>query len=1035
MSKKDMNIHEKRLSSFTRKRRASSAVGNKNAGSGKWPHEQPSPQELADAGFYFNPSDAHLDNVTCYLCDKDLDGWEQDDDPIAEHFKHCPDCGWAQVAYALAFRDDQKALSDPRGAMMTEARIMTFGKKWWPHEEKRGWLPKIETMAEAGWHHAPVKDSKDYTSCAYCDLTLDGWEMNDDPLEEHRRRSQDCLFFTWKPAPKRATKRASRASIQSTVSSIGDEEEPTQKPARGRKGKRAPSVVRELSVDPEPIVIDEPVKAPRGRKRASSIVQNPEPVILWDGSKDTDEEEVQPPPAKRRTTRASLAKQSSVNPEADSKMADSDNESVAAGPARGRPKKGVRSASKTRRPVVKKNSKTFVPDDDEIDRALALDFDRPLTDEEDAATFKKPFVRTNKRLTRSRTSIAVEESMRNAPEGVLIPTARRTDRVSRTPLGTATPGSIRRSPTKALFKDSNQDFSMPIVIPKHLAQADIEEAPGSLRRMGRYDDKVESAPVEVAPAEEPEPKRPATKKVVRGRKVAPPPQEVEAPKPRRGRVVAKAQKPPSRSPSVDRQPPIPAQMEPERPVVEELPPPPARIEEPSEAPLRTKRVRKIKGRASVLSTTSMNSIASDNTGSHLTSSIRSMISDTTGAHNMTSSMRSVASGTTGAHNMTSSMRSMASESEQMATSLDESIIIHDSMTAPEAEAEDAISDAGSVIRYKINPRERQPEEEIAPPPKIKRGKKATAPPKKRPTRSSLLSVATDKTADSVGNSGDETDASRASASGTGKKTKKGSKKLGKKTTQSRNIEDILKKGSESFFAPSQSEELTSSIHEGAKRPRPVKKLMNAIEIEPRNSAKPEDPYQTEEDEPRSVPKGSRPVATGRSVSFSSRTQDPDLYPGSDTEPDEVVPPPASAPAPPPAVAPVSPPRPARRPAAIPHSPTRMPRSPARIPLSPVRTQITVPLASTPKTKPSGKLATVRPWTAVDLDTVFHASEMEIDDDAGLTEKEKEMTVADWVKWNAVQGEEKLCRDAERLIEIFEREGRRAIDAVEGIETV
>jgi len=790
-------------------------------------------------------------------------------------------------------------------------------------------------------------------------------------------------------------------------------------------------VARELSVDPEPILIDEPVKAPRGRKRASSIIQNPEPVIIWDGAKDTDEDDIQPPPAKRRTTRASLAKQSSVNLNADAKMADSDNESVAAGPARGRPKKGVRSASKTRRSVVKKNSKTFVPDDDEIDRALALDLERPLTDEEDVATFKKPFVRTTKRLTRSRTSIAVEESMRNAPEGVLIPTARRGDRVSRTPLGTATPGSIRRSPTKALFKDNNQDFSMPIVIPKHLAQADAEEGPCSPQGIGRYEDKVENAHVEVAPAEELEPNRPVAKKVARGKRAVPP-QEAEAPKPRRGRVVAKAQKPPSRNTSVDNQPPLPTQVESEKPVVEKLPPPPARIEEPSEAPLRTKRVRKIKGRASVLSTTSIDSIASDNTDAPMASSMKSILSDTTAAHNMTSSMRSIVSGTTGTHNMTSSMRSMASESEQIATSIDESIIIHDSAIAPEAEAEAVLSDAGSVIKYKINPRGRQPEEEIAPPPKIKRGKKATVPPKMRPARSSLLSTTTDKTAGSVGNSGDESDASRASASGGGKKPKKGGKKLGKKTAQSRNIEDILKKGSESFFASSQSEELTSSIHEGSKKARPVKKLMKAIEIEPRNSAKPIDPDQTEEDEPKSIPKGSRPRATGRSVSFSDRALDPDLYPGSDTELDEVVPPPAP---PPLSAAPASPPRPTRRAPAIPHSPARMPQSPARIPLSPVRTQITVPLASTPKTKPSNKLATVRPWTAVDLDTVFHGSDMEIDENAGLTEKEKEMTVADWVKWNAARGEERLCREAEKLIEIFEREGRRAIDAVEGIETV
>jgi len=37
-------------------------------------------------------------------------------------------------------------------------------------------------MAEAGWHYAPAKDSKDNASCAYCELTLGGWEMNDNPL-------------------------------------------------------------------------------------------------------------------------------------------------------------------------------------------------------------------------------------------------------------------------------------------------------------------------------------------------------------------------------------------------------------------------------------------------------------------------------------------------------------------------------------------------------------------------------------------------------------------------------------------------------------------------------------------------------------------------------------------------------------------------------------------------------------------------------------------------------------------------------------
>ncbi|RPA98998.1 hypothetical protein L873DRAFT_1789919 [Choiromyces venosus 120613-1] len=181
---------------------------------------------------------------------------------------------------------------------------------------------------------------------------------------------------------------------------------------------------------------------------------------------------------------------------------------------------------------------------------------------------------------------------------------------------------------------------------------------------------------------------------------------------------------------------------------------------------------------------------------------------------MTSSIRSMILHTTGARNMTLSMRSMASKSEQMTTSLAQSVIIHNSITTPEADTKGAHSDAGSVTGYKINRTERQPEGEIAPFLKIKLSKKATALPKECPNRSSLLSGTTLMTADSLGNSGDETGASHASGRSTRKSTKKGSKKLERNATRSRNIEYILNQGSEGFLASSQSEELTSLTHEG-----------------------------------------------------------------------------------------------------------------------------------------------------------------------------------------------------------------------------
>jgi hypothetical protein len=40
------------------------------------------------AGFYFDPSEESPDSTTCYLCRKELDGWEAEDDPWIAHVRH-----------------------------------------------------------------------------------------------------------------------------------------------------------------------------------------------------------------------------------------------------------------------------------------------------------------------------------------------------------------------------------------------------------------------------------------------------------------------------------------------------------------------------------------------------------------------------------------------------------------------------------------------------------------------------------------------------------------------------------------------------------------------------------------------------------------------------------------------------------------------------------------------------------------------------------------------------------------------------------
>ncbi|MCJ1287930.1 hypothetical protein MMC26_007282 [Xylographa opegraphella] len=194
-----MEIYATRLASFdiaqptTQKKRASGVKGAKAL---KWPHKSPSPTDLARAGFFYAPTIACSDNVTCFVCGKELDGWEEKDDPVKEHLNFSPGCGWAiNMAIEQDVEEGIREDENPMSARMLEARKSTFGDRW-PHKNKRGWTCKVQKMIEAGWYHCPTAESDDFVKCAYCNLSLDGWEPKDKPFEEHQRRSPECAFFT-----------------------------------------------------------------------------------------------------------------------------------------------------------------------------------------------------------------------------------------------------------------------------------------------------------------------------------------------------------------------------------------------------------------------------------------------------------------------------------------------------------------------------------------------------------------------------------------------------------------------------------------------------------------------------------------------------------------------------------------------------------------------------------------------------------------------------------------------------------------------
>ena len=60
------------------------------------------PEGLAAAGFYYNPSYTCPDRCTCFACGVSLIQWEANDDPLLEHTKHAPTCPFVVKASSVA---------------------------------------------------------------------------------------------------------------------------------------------------------------------------------------------------------------------------------------------------------------------------------------------------------------------------------------------------------------------------------------------------------------------------------------------------------------------------------------------------------------------------------------------------------------------------------------------------------------------------------------------------------------------------------------------------------------------------------------------------------------------------------------------------------------------------------------------------------------------------------------------------------------------------------------------------------------------
>ncbi|KII91107.1 hypothetical protein PLICRDRAFT_105816 [Plicaturopsis crispa FD-325 SS-3] len=191
-----MDALQARIDSFLKSKRVKKPTAKQSSATVavKWPHPdtfKATPTSLADAGFYFNPSWEDRDNVTCFMCGKEIGDWDESDDPFDIHWDKCRGtCPWAIVRCGLKVdvdEDGDYVFPDttrlPSSKAMEKARLDTFTSSGlWPHDAVKKHGANSKKMSQAGFVFTPQSAGDDTASCLYCNVALSGWDDDDDPM-------------------------------------------------------------------------------------------------------------------------------------------------------------------------------------------------------------------------------------------------------------------------------------------------------------------------------------------------------------------------------------------------------------------------------------------------------------------------------------------------------------------------------------------------------------------------------------------------------------------------------------------------------------------------------------------------------------------------------------------------------------------------------------------------------------------------------------------------------------------------------------
>ncbi|KAH7882442.1 hypothetical protein F5I97DRAFT_365811 [Phlebopus sp. FC_14] len=328
-----MQVLQARIDSFTKTKRIKRYTKSSTTTAVKWPHPQnytANSDTLAEAGFFFNPSWDDRDSVACFICGKELSAWDPDDDPFEIHYAKCGrTCAWAMVRCGLAQDLDDSGnftFSDkarlPSSKTMEKARLSTFGVDWWPYDEDPNHGATSKKMAQAGFVYTPQGTGDDTVTCLYCNLSLGGWDKDDDPIHEHRKRNDTsgtkCVFISLSTKTSRSTSakpgtsRSGRGRPRATSSSARSD---TRRKAKTTRGKSVKASTKAPAPAPSPPPPESPPPESPPRPLAPPLTQHPPSDRVVDVSMNLDQPPPSPPPSQEVTSDVGASTQKYVEPE------------------------------------------------------------------------------------------------------------------------------------------------------------------------------------------------------------------------------------------------------------------------------------------------------------------------------------------------------------------------------------------------------------------------------------------------------------------------------------------------------------------------------------------------------------------------------------------------------------------------------------------------------------------------------------------------------------------------------------------------